>query len=604
MLHPTLQSITYTIKERSRPYREHYLALCQQQENKRRQRPLSCGNIAHACAVMNKEDKSKLIRGATPNIGIISAYNDVLSAHHTYKYMPDLLLKTIEEAGATGQFAAGVPAMCDGVTQGQAGMELSLFSRDVIALSTAIALSHHIFDGVLCLGICDKIVPGMLIGALRFGHLPVIFVPGGPMPSGLSNKEKIKAREDYARGVIDKNALQEAECASYHSPGTCTFYGTANSNQILMEFLGLHLAGASFYPPNSDDRLQATEQAASLIVENARKTPETALYHVVTEESIVNAVVGLMATGGSTNHTIHLIAIARAAGIRLSWEDMAAISDIIPLLTKIYPNGEADINHFHQAGGCVALISELLDQGLLHDNVVTITGEGLEDYRQFSVKQNTPIIPPTPNQSIIRSVDNPFLATGGLKHVKGNLGEAVIKISAIASDQQNLTLPAKIFDSPQDLVNQYQQGLLKQDFIAVILGQGPKVNGMPELHQLTPILSNLQKEGFKVALLTDGRLSGASAKIAAAIHLCPEGKDNPIARSINDQDPITIDACNGILHLNVTEKELQSRIPREIENPSMTYGLGRELFSAMRQSVTDAKNGASFIISNAMDAHE
>lgn len=635
-MHKIIEETTKQIIKRSATTRSNYLKHCEQQFITSMVRTgVSCSNLAHACAAQSDEDKEMMKGMDTANIGIVSAYNDILSAHHTFKHMPDLIIYTIRENFGTAQVAAGVPAMCDGITQGQSGMELSLFSRDVIALSTAVALSHNIFDGVMCLGICDKIVPGLLIGALRFGHLPCIFVPGGPMPSGISNKEKNEARKEFAKGTIDEKEMLDVECSAYHSPGTCTFYGTANSNQVVMEFLGMQLPGTSFVPAFTDLRDKATQIASLQMLNNAASKKDYAISQIVDEKAIVNAIVGLLASGGSTNHTIHLIAMARAAGIILTWEDFAAISSVVPVLAKIYPNGEADINDFHHAGGTCALIKTLLEVELLHDDVMTIMGKGLNLFTksvmadientssetkdsdesdddwgddddwgaEFDQTEDTKThVPRFSSEDVIANYENPFSKNGGIQLLSGNVGKAIIKTSAISEEQYKISAPARIFNSQHELIKQYNDGQLKQDFVAVLLFQGPKSNGMPELHKLMTILSNIQDEGYNVALLTDGRLSGASGSVPAAIHLSPEALDNDIISKIHDGDMITLDVKQGIISLEVDKNELPKRTKRMKPNDSaIQYGLGRELFTGMRDNVTSAEEGASFILPKGLD---
>ena len=559
---------------------------------------MSCGNLAHASAGCGAHEKNELHGDTTPNIGIITAYNDMLSAHKPFEHFPQQIRDFAIKHKAVAQVAGAVPAMCDGVTQGQPGMELSLFSRDVVAMSTAVGLSHNLFDAVLCLGICDKIVPGLLIGSLRFGHLPTIFVPGGPMHSGISNDEKSQIRQAFAEGKIGRDELLKGESDSYHSPGTCTFYGTANSNQMLMEIMGLQLPGSSFVNPNTELRSLLTEEAVKIAANNSKLGLERALMAIITEESIVNGIIGLLATGGSTNHTIHLIAIARAAGIIINWDDMSDLSDVIPLITRMYPNGAADVNHFHAAGGMSYVISTLLENGLLHENVTTIIGYGLHRYTQEpKIDTNRLIWVDGPkeslNNSIIRSASDPFSKDGGIKILKGNLGRAVIKTAAVESDHQKIEAPAIVFLEQQDLIDAFKKDELNKDFIAVLPFQGPKQNGMPELHQLTPTLTILQKRGYKVALVTDGRMSGASGKVPAAIHLCPEAKDGGIIAKIRTGDLIHLDAIKGELScLNFEEIALRECTVKDGDN---TIGYGRELFSNFRSIVSASEEGASVL---------
>ncbi|TQV88935.1 phosphogluconate dehydratase [Aliikangiella coralliicola] len=617
-----IEKITQRIVDRSKKSRSAYLQKIEQQRQSRSyRRNLSCGNLAHGFAACDSSDKDKLANSNAPNIGIVSAYNDMLSAHQPYQSYPEIIKQIANSNGASAQFAGGVPAMCDGVTQGLPGMELSLFSRDNIAMSTAIALSHQMFDGAIYLGICDKIVPGLLIGALSFGFLPGIFIPAGPMKSGISNKEKAKVRQQFANGEVDEQTLLETESASYHSPGTCTFYGTANSNQMLMEIMGLQLPGSSFENPESELRTPLTQHAVLQLLNNIEQTRNNSIFdlsEIVTEKSIVNGTVGLLATGGSTNHTIHLIAIARAAGIQLTWEDMSDLSKIVPLLCRVYPNGQADVNHFHQAGGMPYLISELLDAGLLNDDVKTIMGEtGLSAYCKNPQLATSSVIAQTADTSganpatkpteklqwktasrlsknfdILRSVNAPFLPNGGLTLLEGNIGQSVIKTSAIEEKHQFVQAPAKVFESQEAMIEAFNAGELEQDFVAVIIFQGPKANGMPELHKLTPILGSLQDRGFKVALVTDGRMSGASGKVPAAIHLTPEAVDGGPIGQIRDDDQITLDCQSQKLSVALTDVELQSRGAVKKSHTNDQYGIGRELFDVFRKNVNSADKGA------------
>ena len=559
---------------------------------------MSCGNLAHASAGCGTHEKNELHGDTTPNIGIITAYNDMLSAHKPFEHFPQQIRDFAIKHKAVAQVAGAVPAMCDGVTQGQPGMELSLFSRDVVAMSTAVGLSHNLFDAVLCLGICDKIVPGLLIGSLRFGHLPTIFVPGGPMHSGISNDEKSQIRQAFAEGKIGREELLKGESDSYHSPGTCTFYGTANSNQMLMEIMGLQQPGSSFVNPNTELRSLLTEEAVKVAATNSKLGLDRSLMHIITEESIVNGIIGLLATGGSTNHTIHLIAIARAAGIIINWDDMSDLSDVIPLITRMYPNGAADVNHFHAAGGMSYVISTLLEHGLLHENVTTIIGSGLHRYTQEpKIDTNRLIWVDGPkeslNKSIIRSASEPFSIDGGIKILQGNLGRAVIKTAAVESDHRKIEAPAIVFLEQQDLIDAFKKDELNKDFIAVLPFQGPKQNGMPELHQLTPTLTILQKRGYKVALVTDGRMSGASGKVPSAIHLCPEAKDGGMIAKIRTGDLIHLDAIKGELSCpNFEEISLRECMIKDGDN---TFGYGRELFGNFRSIVSASEEGASVL---------
>jgi len=595
-----LQDTTARLIERSQASRCQYLSQIQSAKNKGRpsRSDLGCTNLAHAYAGMPNDFKIAISKEEQPNIAIISAYNDMLSAHQPFARFPKIIKQAIAEAGATAQFAGGTPAMCDGITQGYDGMELSLFSRDVIAMSTAIALSHHMFDGVVCLGVCDKIVPGLLIGALSFGHLPTLFAPAGPMTTGIGNTEKAKTRQLFAEGKIGRDALLKSETDSYHSPGTCTFYGTANSNQMLMEFMGLHLPNAAFANPNTRIRDALTARAGKQVVAMARdsKTFKPA-GEIINEKAIINGVIGLLATGGSSNHTIHLVAIARAAGIDLRWDDFAALSDIIPLLARVYPNGNADINHFQSAGGLGFIIRELLDAGLLHEDVHTIMGKGLRQYTQepYLIDQHIQW-KPAPQQpldsDVIRPYRKPFSANGGLKLLTGNLGRAVIKVSAVAKAHRVVEAPAIIFHHQNELIDAFDAGKLEKDFIAVVRYQGPRANGMPELHKLTPHLSLLQQRGFKVALVTDGRMSGASGKVPAAIHCSPEALSGGGIGKVRAGDIIRLDADKGEL---VALVEASTWNTRELIAPDLSahqFGMGRELFTGMRQHSSAADKGA------------
>jgi len=599
MVKKEIEQVTNRIIARSVETRKLYLSQMTAQFDKEFSRAhLNCGNLAHAFAGCGTEDKSALKTNIIPNIAIITAYNDMLSAHKTYENYPEDLRRFAQKHAAVAQVAGAVPAMCDGVTQGQPGMEMSLFSRDVISLSTVLGLSHNMFDGTLCLGICDKIVPGLLIGALKFGHLPTAFVPGGPMETGISNEEKSAIRQDFAEGKIDRAALLKGESDSYHSPGTCTFYGTANSNQMLMEIMGLQLPGSSFVNPGTALRELLNEEVVKVIAESARnKTVQGTLSHLVDEKSMVNAIIGLLATGGSTNHTIHLIAIAKAAGICINWEDFSDLSDVIPLLTRVYPNGAADVNHFHAAGGMGFVIHTLLENGLLHQDVNTILGFGLDKYTQEPKIQDNKLVwtqgqKNSLNESIVRPVSNPFQAEGGMRMMKGNIGRAVMKTSAVAPDQLVIEAPAVVFEEQEDLISAFKEGKLDKDFIAVLPFQGPKQNGMPELHQLTPTLTILQKRGFKVGLITDGRMSGASGKVPASIHIVPEARDGGLIGKIQTGDLIRMNAIDGTLEC--LDQNVQNRVARTKDN-SAVFGLGRELFFNMRALVSSSEEGASFL---------
>ncbi len=594
----TLQAVTERIRRRSEAERSAYLArLAEAAEQGPMRTALSCTNLAHAFASAPDADKARLKALQKMNVGIVSAYNDMLSAHQPLEGFPALLKQAVREAGGTAQFAGGVPAMCDGVTQGQPGMELSLFSRDVIAMATGVALSHNTFDGGLCLGVCDKIVPGLLIGALHFGHLPFIFVPAGPMTSGMPNDEKARIRALYAEGKVGREALLESESRSYHGPGTCTFYGTANSNQMLMEIMGLHMPGAAFVNPNTPLRDALTIAAGHRIVKlTAQGDDYTPIGRVIDERAIVNGIVGLLATGGSTNHTIHLVAIARAAGIRIQWDDFDALSRVVPLLTRIYPNGQADVNHFHAAGGMGFLIRELLQAGLLHEDVLTVAGRGLSAYAEEPTLADGGVAwQPAPSasadQSVLRPVAEPFSEDGGLRVLEGNLGRAVIKVSAVKPAHRVVEAPARVFDDQQAVLEAFRAGQLSGDFVCVVRGQGPRANGMPELHKLTPELGVLQARGQKVALVTDGRMSGASGKVPAAIHLSPEWASGGDIGRIRDGDPIRLDAETGRLEVLVAASEWQSRTLERPEGEPQ-FGMGREMFAGFRASAGDAENGA------------
>lgn len=593
-----LQHITNRIIERSKSSREKYLLQMEDAiQNKVNRSSLSCGNLAHAFAGCDLHEKSDLKGEKAVNIGIVSAYNDMLSAHKTYEEYPKFIREQAQRIGAVAQVASCVPAMCDGVTQGQQGMELSLLSRDVIAMSTAIGLSHNMFDAVMCLGICDKIVPGLLIGALKFGHLPTIFVPGGPMPTGISNDEKNKIRQDFAQGKIGKKELLEGESASYHSKGTCTFYGTANSNQMLMEIMGLHLPGSSFVSPNSTLREELNKEAVRLVKSNANSQVGL-LKDIISEKTIVNGLVGLLATGGSTNLTLHVVAIAAAAGIKINWQDLSDISEHVPLLTRVYPNGKADINEFHNAGGMTILMNELLKNDLLHNDVKTIIGDGLEKYTLFpDIENNNLRYTKTATQSkddaIITGAKKPFSENGGIRVLKGNLGTSVIKVSAVNPENWYVKAEAIVINNQSELKKMFDKGQLNKDFVLVVNFQGPKANGMPELHQLTPILSILQHQGYKVALLTDGRMSGASGKVPAAIHITPEAMDEGNIGKVRSGDTIELDPLHYSLNILVEETELKSR---KLAVPSRkNYGNGVELFQHMRNIISPSEEGASIL---------
>lgn len=599
-LDPRLAAITERIVARSRDTRAAYLA----KVNKfRRNGPvrhhLGCANLAHGFAACNSADKEALAEGQAPNLGVVSAYNEMLSAHVPYGEYLEPIKAAAKEMGMTAQMAGGVPAMCDGVTQGFPGMELSLFSRDVIAMSTAIALSHDMFDGAMCLGVCDKIVPGLMMGALSFGQLPIIFLPAGPMTPGLSNTEKAKARQLYAEGKVGRKELLAAESASYHSAGTCTFYGTANTNQMLMEIMGMHLPGSTFLNPYTPMRDALTRAAVHQLARITRPENLVTLADIVTEKSLVNGVVGLMATGGSTNHAMHIVAIARAAGVIINWQDLSDISDIIPLMCRIYPNGLADVNRFQAVGGMGFLMRELRNAGLLHDDVKTIMGDGgLSHYTKEPFLENGEIVwregaTESLDDSVLRPVAKPFSPEGGMKLLKGNLGRSVIKVSAVKAEHRKVVAPAMVFHSQEEMQAAFKRGELEKDLVAVVRFQGPKACGMPELHKLTPPLGILQDRGFKVALLTDGRMSGASGKIPAAIHVTPEALDNGPIGLIRNGDMIELDADAGKLELLISEEELKSRQHAESDLTSVHHGMGRELFAPLRAAVGLAEEGAT-----------
>jgi phosphogluconate dehydratase len=600
-MHPILEQVTQQVIERSRETRAAYLANVDAAIEKGPHRAkLACGNLAHGFAACASGEKDDLAHAEKANVAIISAYNDMLSAHEPYKDYPALIKQAVREAGGVAQFAGGVPAMCDGVTQGQPGMELSLFSRDIIAMSTAIGLSHNMFDAVLYLGVCDKIVPGLLMGALSFGHLPAVFVPAGPMPSGLSNKEKVRIRQLYAEGKVGRKELLESESQSYHSPGTCTFYGTANSNQMMVEIMGLHLPGSSFVNPYTPLRDELTKAAAKQVLKfTALGNDFRPIGHVIDEKAILNAVIGLLATGGSTNHTIHLIAIARAAGIIINWDDFDKLSKIIPLLAKIYPNGSADINHFQAAGGMGVLIAELLRNGLLHGDILTIGDQrGMAQYNQEPKLLDGQLSwQAGPEQAldntVISSVAQPFAAGGGLHVMHGNLGRGVSKISAVAEQHQVVTAPAVVFDDQDDVVAAFKRGELEKDCIVVLRFQGPKANGMPELHKLTPPLGVLQDRGFKVALITDGRMSGASGKVPSAIHMCPECIDGGPLTKVRDGDVIVLNTQTGEVNVQVDQAEFDARVAVANTAKGHHIGMGRELFGAFRANASSAETGAT-----------
>ena len=602
-LHSRIIEITKRISERSINSRNKYLRnIVSMEENIDTNRnAISCSNMAHAVAAAPSSDKASILMNSKPNIGIVSSYNDMLSAHKPLEHFPKVIKAAATHFGATAQVAGIVPAMCDGVTQGRPGMELSLMSRDVIAMSTAVSLSHGVYDAALCLGVCDKIVPGLLIGSLSFGHLPVIFVPAGPMSTGITNEKKNLVRKAFAKGDATREELLKAETSAYHGEGTCTFFGTANSNQMLMEIMGLHIPGSAFVHPHSDLRnaynIVATEQA---ILISRKGNDIRPIGKIIDERSFVNAIVGLHATGGSTNHTLHLPAMAAAAGIKLLWEDFSDLSEITPLLARVYPNGKADVNQFHAAGGMSFIIGELLDAGLLDGTAKTVWGENLFDYVSEATLKNSQLIwtkskPKSFDSSILKTVEDPHQKNGGLKMLKGNIGKGVIKISAVSIDQQKIKAPAMVFDNQNEVKEAYDKGLLNRDVIIVVRFQGPKANGMPELHALTPILSNIQDLGFKVGLLTDGRMSGASGKVPAAIHITPEAMDKGVIGQIESGDEIEIDAISGSINLNENFSNRKLALPND-QNDQKNFG--RNLFSLLRQNASDAENGAGLDLIN------
>jgi len=596
-----IESITQRVRHRSQPSREAYLERIGAAASRAANRAvLSCGNLAHGFAVCSPSEKVALAGDKVPNLGIITSYNDMLSAHQPFETFPALIKEAAREAGGIAQVAGGVPAMCDGVTQGQPGMELSLFSRDVIAMAAAVGLSHNMFDAAVYLGVCDKIVPGLVIAALTFGHLPAVFIPAGPMTSGIPNDEKAKIRQLFAEGKVGRAELLEAESKSYHGPGTCTFYGTANSNQMLMEIMGLHTPGASFINPGTPLREALTREAAKrALAITALGNAYMPVGRMIDERSIVNGVIGLHATGGSTNHTIHLIAMAAAAGIKLTWQDISDLSDAVPLLARVYPNGLADVNHFDAAGGLGYLIRELLDEGCLHEDVQTVWGEGLRGYTvEAKLGEDGSVVrQPAPaasgDEKVLVPFAKAFQPTGGLQVLEGNLGHAIIKTSAVKPDRRIVEAPAMVFDSQQALNDAFKAGILDRDFIAVVRFQGPRANGMPELHKLTTVLGILQDRGRHVALVTDGRMSGASGKVPAAIHVTPEALDGGAIARIRDGDLIRLDADAGLLEVLVPASELETRGLPDPDLSGNDHGFGRELFAGFRQMVGRADQGAS-----------
>jgi phosphogluconate dehydratase len=602
-LNARVREVTERIRHRSHASRTDYLTRTRAEAAATTTRSrLSCTNLAHGFAASTAQDKNALKQLQWPNLAIVTSYNDMLSAHQPFERFPGLIRMAAREVGATAQVAGGVPAMCDGITQGQTGMELSLFSRDVIALSTAVALSHGMFDATLCLGVCDKIVPGLLIGALTFGHLPTVFVPGGPMPSGVANKEKAHVRKLHAEGKATREDLLESEAGSYHSAGTCTFYGTANSNQMLMEVMGLHMPGSAFVLPNTPLRdaltAAAARRAARITALGSEYLP---LADVVDERTIVNAIVGLLATGGSTNHTLHLVAIANAAGIRIDWNDFSELSEVVPLVARIYPNGAADVNHFHAAGGMAFLVRELLTAGLLHPDTKTVSGAGLAAYTQEPHLSSEGLawrdVPPASGDtSVLRPVSDPFSADGGLKLVSGNLGRAVIKVSAVKAEHRVVEAPARVFDNQQHVMDAFKSGALARDVVVVVRFQGPRANGMPELHKLTPCLASLQDKGFKVALVTDGRMSGASGAVPAAIHVTPECVGGGPLAKVRDGDILRLDSDAGVLEACVSAEEWSRRPLATADLARNNTGTGRELFQIFRANAAGAEQGGGLLL--------
>lgn len=593
--------ITQRIKENSRPTRKAYLTrISEMRKRDRGTDRLGCANVAHAIAALPKNEKLRIVEKKAPNLAIVTAYNDMLSAHKPYENYPKLIREAALSLGATAQVAGGVPAMCDGVTQGEPGMELSLFSRDTIAMGTAIGLSHDVFDGMLLLGICDKIVPGLLIGALHFGHLPGIFVPAGPMSTGIDNTTKSKVREQYAQGKVGRKELLASESSAYHGEGTCTFYGTANSNQMLMEAMGLHIPGSAFVHPHDDIRRLLTIEAVKQLIANIEVENVIPIGEMINEEVIVNAMVALLATGGSTNHLIHWVAIARAAGIIIDWSDFHDLAKSVPLLASVYPNGKADVNEFQAAGGPAFVIRELLDLGCMFPDVSSVAGGGLDQYTKLPQQRKGELVWKTlgsesGDDTVVRKGNNPFNETGGLKLLKGNLGRSVIKVSAVPEDRHIIEAPAMIFNSQEELLKAFDDGLLEKDFIAVVRFQGPMANGMPELHKLTPPLSVIQNQGFKVAIVTDGRMSGASGKIPAAIHLSPEAAAGGSIAKIKEGDVIRINAVVGSMNVLIDEDTWAERRPAILSEATKIrngHGIGRELFGNMRKNVLSAEEGA------------
>ncbi len=600
-VHPVVLAVTRRIVERSAPTRGAYLAQLEVAANRKPgAERMGCANVAHAFAAMPGTDKFRVVAEKGPNIGIVTAYNDLLSAHAPLQHYPDLVKLEARKHGATAQVAGGVPAMCDGVTQGTAGMELSLFSRDAIAMATAISLSHDVFDCALMLGVCDKIVPGLLIGALHFGHLPTVFVPAGPMTSGLSNNDKAKVREKAAQGLVGRTELLAAESAAYHGLGTCTFYGTANSNQMLLEAMGLHVPGTAFINPGADVRQELTREAVRTVLDITKSKRFVPIGKLVDERCIVNAMVALLATGGSTNHLIHWVAVARAAGIVIDWNDFSDLSDVVPLLTRVYPNGSADVNQFQAAGGPGFVIRELLDAGYLHPDVLTVRSGGLREYTGIPAaaangKLEWSDAGVSKDEAVVRPASDPFSASGGLKLLQGNLGRSVIKVSAVPVDRHVLEAPCRVFNSQDELHQAFAANEMNQDLVCVVRWQGPQANGMPELHKLTPPMAVLQGKGYKVALVTDGRMSGASGKVPAAIHVSPEAADGGPLAKVRTGDRIRLDAVVGTLEVLVDASEWDARetvaMPAELRAAN-GVGMGRELFASMRRNALTAEEGA------------
>ncbi|MDA3920730.1 MAG: phosphogluconate dehydratase [Salinisphaera sp.] len=602
VLNPVIDKVTQRIVERSRETRAEYLRHMNEAGRHGPHRgAMSCSNLAHGFAACGESGKDALAGDVRPNVGIVSAYNEMLSAHQPFVDYPDIIKEAAWAAGGVAQFAGGVPAMCDGVTQGQPGMELSLFSRDLIAMATGVALTHNMFDAAICLGVCDKIVPGLLIGTLAFGHLPVIFAPAGPMTSGLSNPVKSKVRERFAQGEIGRDELLKAESMAYHSPGTCTFYGTANSNQLLMEFMGLHMAGTSFINPGTPLRHALTKAAARRAVEMssvANDGEARRMCDIIDEKAIVNGIIGLLSSGGSTNHTMHYVAVARAAGIKVNWDDFSELSSAVPLLARVYPNGVADVNHMRAAGGIQFMIRTLLDHGMLHDDVMTVEGRGLHHYTREPFLEDGELAwrdgpLKSHDTDVIRSVDDPFASTGGLRLLEGNMGRAIIKTSAVDEKFRRIDAPAQLFASQQAVLDAFKNDELNKDVVVVVPNQGPRANGMPELHKLTPSLSVLLQRGYQVALVTDGRMSGASGRVPAAIQVTPEAKLGGTIGKIRDGDRVIVDSDSGELIVDVPQAELDARELIVFDDaPTTEYGLGRELFSLFRNNAAPAEEGA------------